>query len=97
MGFFGNQLINMMISKIKKNNPKITPYLDDIQNGGNTTEILQRAIRNGDITKSQWSQVKPFISKFGSQYGIQVSDEDIKKIENSFNIKQTNNNNFFRF
>ena len=64
MSFIGNQLINMMTNKIKQNNPKIAPYLDEIQDGGNTTVILQKAINNGDITRQQWQQVKPFFLKF---------------------------------
>ena len=101
MSFIGNQLINMMTNKIKQNNHKIAPYLDEIQGGGNTTEILQKAINNGDITRQQWQQAKPFLVKFGKQYGVNVSDSDVQAIENSFNQRKTNdsfsNNNGFRF
>ena len=40
----GNQIVNMMINKIKHNNPKMSRYIDEIQSGGNTSEILQKAI-----------------------------------------------------
>ena len=92
MSFLGNQLVNMMVGKIKANNPKLTPYIDNIQNGGNPTEILQKAITDGVITKQQWNQAKPLLTKFGSQMGINVSLEDINNIEQTFN-KPTNNNN----
>ena len=101
MSFFGNQIINMMIEKIKQNNPKMSPYLDEIQNGGNTGQILQRAIQNGDITRQQWLQAKPLLVKYGQQVGINVSHEDLQTIENSFNNSSKNNNNInsngFRF
>lgn len=93
MSYFGNQIINMMINKIKQNNPKISPYLDEIQNGGNTSEILQRAIHNGDITRQQWMQAKPLLIKYGQQVGINVSEQDIHAIESSFNHQNKNNYN----
>ena len=93
MSFFGNQIINMMIGKIKQNNPKMSHYLDEIQNGGNTSEILQRAINNGDITRQQWMQAKPLLVKYGQQVGIQVNEQDIHAIESSFNHQNKNNYN----
>lgn len=102
MSFFGNQIINMMINKIKQNNPRMTPYLDEIQNGGNTGEILQKAIQDGAINRQQWNQVKPMLTKYGKQYGINVSEQDVHQIEQAFNKKNqnvgfNNNNNGFRF
>lgn len=100
MSFFGNQLINIMVNKIKQNNPKLSPYLDEIQNGGNTSEILQRAIQNGDITKQQWYQAKPLLTKYGQQANINVTQQDIQAIDDAFNksvSNNTQNNNGFRF
>lgn len=99
MSFFGNQIINMMVNKIKQNSPKMSPYLDEIQNGGNTSEILQRAIQNGDITKQQWLQAKPLLIKYGQQVGINVNEQDVHTIESSFNSQPKGNNNYngFRF
>ena len=91
MSFLGNQIINMMINKIKANNPKLTPYIDEIQRGGNTTEILQKAIANGVISKQQWNQAKPLLNKYGTQMGINVSPEDINNIEQAFNTPTQNN------
>ena len=101
MGFLSNQLINMMVEKIKHNNPKMSPYINELQNGGNTTEILQKAIHNGDITKQQWLQAKPLLTKYGQQVGINVSDSDIQTIESYFSNHNNNSNsinsNGFRF
>ena len=94
MSYFGNQIINMMVNKIKQNNPKMSRYIDEIQNGGNTSEILQRAIQNGDITRQQWMQVKPMLVKYGQQAGINVSQDDIHTIENAFMNGNTHNNGF---
>lgn len=100
MGFVSNQITNMMISKIKQNNPRITPYLDEIQNGGNPNEVLRKAIRNGAITKQQWLQAKPMLSRFGGNLGVNVSNEDIMALDKEFNssiIKSNDNNGGFRF
>lgn len=99
MSFLGNQLASMMVNKIKVNNPKLTPYLDEIQNGGNTTEILEKAIKNNVISKTQWNQAKPLLAKYGKQMGVSVSQEDIEKLDKAFN-KPTiniNTNSGFKF
>jgi hypothetical protein len=100
MSFLGNQLVNMMVNKIKANNPKLTPYLEEIQHNGNATEVLQKAIQNGVITRQQWNQAKPLLNKFGTQMGINVSPQDINNIEQAFNSPTQNNNTIhkgFRF
>lgn len=101
MSFLGNQIINMMINKIKSNNPKLTPYIEEIQRGGNTTEILQKAISNGVISRQQWNQAKPLLTKYSTQLGMNISSEDINSIEQVFNTQSNNinypNNTGFRF
>lgn len=100
MGFVSSQITNMMINKIKQNNPRITPYLNEIQNGGNPNEVLRKAIQNGAITKQQWEQAKPMLSRFGGNLGVKVSNEDIMALDKEFNsitIKSNNNNGGFRF
>lgn len=98
MNFLGNQIVNMMINKIKHNNPRMSHYIDEIQSGGDTSEILQKAIHNGDITRQQWMQVKPMLVQYGKQAGISVNQEDIHTIESAFSKQSTGNNyNGFRF
>jgi hemoglobin-like flavoprotein len=92
MSFLGNQIVNMMVNKIKANNPRLTPYLDEIQNNGNPSEVLRKAIQNGAITRQQWNQAKPLLNKYGTQMGINVSPEDINNIEQAFNTPTQNNN-----
>lgn len=85
MGFVASQISNMMVNKIKQNNPKITPYLNEIQNGGNPNEVLRKAIQNGAITKQQWMQAKPMLQRFGSGLGVNVSQQDLNALDNEFN------------
>lgn len=95
MSFLGNQLASMMVNKIKANNPKLSPYLDEIQSGGNTKEILEKAIKNGVISRSQWNQAKPLLAKYGKQMGVNVTQEDINNIEKAFNKPTININNTY--
>lgn len=101
MGFVASQISNMMINTIKKNNPKMTPYLNELSSGGNANEVLRKAIQNGAISKQQWLQAKPMLQRFGSQMGIKVSQEDLNTLDKEFNkggnIPQNNNNGGFRF
>lgn len=105
MGFVASQISNMMVNKIKQNNPKITPYLNEIQNGGNPNEVLRKAIQNGAITKQQWMQAKPMLQRFGSGLGVNVSQQDLNALDNEFNVNNNvinnsmpkQNNGGFRF
>lgn len=98
MSFVANQIINMMINRIKQNNPKITPYINDIMNGGNSNEILKKAINEGAISRQQWNSAKPLLQKYGKQIGINITSNDLNSLENEFNnINQKNNNGGFRF
>lgn len=104
MGIIGNQIINMMINRIKQNNPKISSYIDELQNGANSQEVLKKAINNGDITRQQWNNAKPLLQKYGKQVGINISNDDVQNIEkefrnvnNNFNKNRGNKNNGFRF
>ena len=104
MGIIGDQIINMMINRIKQNNPKIAVYIDEMQNGANSQEVLKKAINNGDITRQQWNNAKPLLQKYGKQVGINISNDDVQNIEkelrnvnNNFNKNRNNNNNVFRF
>ena len=54
MSFVANQMIGMMVNRIKQNNPRIAKYIDEIQRGGNANQILSKAITNGDITRTQF-------------------------------------------
>ena len=94
----------MMVKSINRNNPKLAPYINEIQAGGNTNQILQKAIREGAISRSQWQQAKPMLLKYGKQMNINVSQQDIEQIESVFNSNnggyvnsQTNNKSGFRF
>lgn len=89
MGFVASQISNMMVNKIKQNNPRITPYLNEIQSGANPTEVLRKAIQSGAITKQQWMQAKPMLQRFGSGLGVNVSQQDLNALDNEFN---SNNN-----
>ena len=89
MGFVASQISNMMINKIKQNNPKVTPYLNEIQGGANPSNVLRKAIQNGAITKQQWIQAKPMLQRFGSGLGVNVSQDDLNALDKEFN---TNNN-----
>ena len=104
MGIIGDQIINMMINRIKQNNPKIALYIDEMQNGANSQEVLKKAINNGDITRQQWNNAKPLLQKYGKQVGINISNDDVQNIDNefrnvnnNFNKNRNNNNNVFRF
>ncbi len=98
MSFVANQIINMMINRIKQNNPKMTPYINDIMNGGNSNEILKKAINEGAISRKQWNSAKPLLQKYGKQIGINITNNDLNSLENEFNnINQKNNNGGFRF
>lgn len=104
MGIIGNQIINMMINRIKQNNPKIAVYIDEMQNGANSQEVLKKAINNGDITRQQWNNAKPLLQKYGNQVGINISNDDVQNIEkefsnvnNNFNKNRNNKNIDFRF
>lgn len=103
MGFVSNQIINMMMSKIRQNNPKMGKYLDEIQRGGNANQILGEAIKNGDITKSQFNTAKPLLQRYGGQLGINIQENDLRSLEslfdsnNSNSYQQRNNNGGFRF
>lgn len=104
MGIIGDQIINMMINRIKQNNPKIALYIDEMQNGANSQEVLKKAINNGDITRQQWNNAKPLLQKYGKQVGINISNDDVQNIEkefsnvnNNFNKNRGNKNNGFRF
>ena len=105
MGIIGDQIINMMINRIKQNNPKIALYIDEMQNGANSQEVLKKAINNGDITRQQWNNAKPLLQKYGKQVGINISNDDVQTIENEFRTvnnnfnknRNNNNNNVFRF
>lgn len=101
MGFVANQISNMMINKIKQNNPKMTPYLNDLANGGDANEVLRKAIQSGAISKQQWLQAKPMLQRFGSQMGIKVSQEDLNALDKEFNknatYKSSNTTGGFRF
>ena len=91
MGFIGNQIINMMMTKIRQNNPKMGKYLDEIQRGGN------------DITKSQFNTAKPLLQRYGGQIGINIQESDLRSLESLFDsnnnnyYQQRNNNGGFRF
>lgn len=103
MGFVSNQIINMMMSKIRQNNPKMGKYLDEIQRGGNANQILGEAIKNGDITKSQFNTAKPLLQRYGGQIGINIQENDLRSLESLFDsnnnnsYQQRNNNGGFRF
>ena len=98
MGFVANQISNMMVSKIKQNNPKMTPYLNELSNGKDANVVLRNAIRNGAITKQQWLQAKPMLQKFGGQMGIKVSQEDLNALDKEFgSVSSNSNNSGFRF
>ena len=103
MGFVSNQIINVMMSKIRQNNPKMGKYLDEIQRGGNANQILGEAIKNGDITKSQFNTAKPLLQRYGGQIGINIQENDLRSLEslfdsnNSNSYQQRNNNGSFRF
>lgn len=100
MGFVANQISNMMINTIKKNNPKMTPYLNELTNGGDANTVLRNAIQNGAISKQQWIQAKPMLQKFGNQMGIKVSQQDLEALDKEFNKNSTYKNNTtggFRF
>ena len=100
MGFVASQISNMMMSKIKQNNPKLTPYLNELTNGKDANVVLRNAIQNGAITKQQWMQAKPMLQKFGSQMGIKVSQEDLNALDKEFNNVASSfggNNSGFRF
>ena len=94
MSFVANQITNMMVNKIKQNNPKITPYLNEIQSGGDPNEVLRKAIQNGAITRQQWEQAKPMLSRFGSNFGVKVSQEDLNALDKEFNVNNRIINNF---
>ena len=102
MGFISNQIINMMMTKIRQNNPKMGKYLDEIQRGGNANQILGEAIKNGDITKSQFNTAKPLLQRYGGQIGINIQDNDLRSLESLFDnnnnsYQQRNTNGGFRF
>ena len=103
MGFIGNQIINMMMTKIRQNNPKMGKYLDEIQRGGNANQILGEAIKNGDITKSQFNTAKPLLQRYGGQIGINIQENDLRSLESLFDnnnnnsYQQRNTNGGFRF
>ena len=100
MGFVASQRSNMMINKIKQNNPKMTPYLNELTSGGDANVVLRNAIQNGAISKQQWIQAKPMLQKFGSQMGIKVSQQDLDALDKEFNKNSTYKNNTtggFRF
>lgn len=102
MGFISNQIINMMMSKIRQNNPKMGKYLDEIQRGGDANQILGEAIKNGDITKSQFNTAKPLLQRYGGQIGINIQESDLRSLENLFDnnnnsYQQRNTNGGFRF
>lgn len=85
MGFVANQMVNFMVSQITKNNPKMAPYLNEIQSGADPNAVLSRAIQNGAITRQQFAQAKPMLSRYGKQMGINVSQQDIQSLEQQFN------------
>lgn len=99
MSFVANQISNMMINTIKKNNPKMTPYLNELANGGDANAVLRKAIQSGAISKQQWLQAKPMLQRFGSQMGVKVSQDDLNALDKEFNKGGTTNNNNggFRF
>ena len=86
MGIIGDQIINMMINRIKQNNPKIALYIDEMQNGANSQEVLKKAINNGDITRQQWNNAKPLLQKYGKQVGINISNDDVQNMNNFVEI-----------
>lgn len=91
----------MMVNKIKQNNPQVSNYLDEIQRGGNPNEVLSRAIKNGAITKAQFQQAKPLLQRYGSQMGINISQQDLNALESQFNTNTSQqtfgNKTGFRF
>ena len=102
MGFIGNQIMNMMMTKIRQNNPKMEKYLDEIQRGSNANQILGEAIKNGDITKSQFNTATPLLQRYGGQIGINIQENDLRSLESLFDnnnnsYQQRNTNGGFRF
>lgn len=95
MSFIANQMIGMMVNRIKQNNPKMGRYIDEIQRGGNTNQVLGEAIRNGDITRTQFEQAKPLLRRYGSQMGINIQDSDLQALESLFGANR--NSTGFRF
>lgn len=95
MSFVANQMIGMMVNRIKQNNPKMGRYIDEIQRGGNANQVLGEAIRNGDITRTQFEQAKPLLRRYGSQMGINIQDNDLQALESLFGANR--NNTGFRF
>lgn len=93
MSFVANQIINMMVNKIKQNNPRIIPYINELMNGGNSQQILKKAINDGAINRQQWNNAKPLLKRYGNQMNINITDNDIYEIESAFNNVNNNNNN----
>ncbi len=98
------EIVSGNINRIKQNNPKIALYIDEMQNGANSQEVLKKAINNGDITRQQWNNAKPLLQKYGKQVGINISNDDVQNIEkefsnvnNNFNKNRNNKNIDFRF
>ena len=107
MGFVSNQIVGMMVNKIKQNNPKMGKYLDEIQRGGNANQILGEAIKNGDINKMQFESAKTLLQRYGKQMGINIQEGDLRALESLFDTNngnssgydnyQNKNNGGFRF
>ena len=57
MSFVGNQIVNFMVSKIKQNNPKMAPYINELMSGGNSQQVLIKAINDGAINRQQWNSI----------------------------------------
>ena len=107
MSFVGNQIVNFMVSKIKQNNPKMAPYINELMSGGNSQQVLIKAINDGAINRQEWNSAKPLLKRYGSQMNINITDNDINEIESAFNNNNnsgsninggsSNNNGGFRF